>query len=63
MMALTATATQKVRLYVSKCLGMLDPFVMPLPPCKSNVLFEVKRFESLETDLKFVLSDIYIQTE
>ena len=35
-MALTATATKTVRLSVTKTIGMRNPLVIALSPCKKN---------------------------
>ena len=61
-MALTATATKAVRLNVSKRLGMVDPFVISLPPCKSNLFLEVQKHESIESSFKSLVSALQQNT-
>ena len=46
MLALTATATTSLRLDVSRILGMNDPLVVALSPCKSNIIFSVVPFKT-----------------
>ena len=58
-MALTATATKQVRLYVSKRLGLVSPYVLCLPPAKPNAFYSVARFISLEESFSTVLYLIY----
>ena len=51
-MALTATATKTVRYSVSKIIGMRNPFVLAIPPCKSNIMYSVGAFVSVEATFK-----------
>ena len=48
-MALTATATRSLRRAVCRTLGMDDPVVVTVSPDKTNMVFSVAHFESLET--------------
>lgn len=41
MLALTATATIKLRLDVQRILGMVDPVIISLSPCKANIKFSI----------------------
>lgn len=47
MMALTATATRKLRLEVCQVLGMKDPIVIEVSPEKSNVFLALGGFSSI----------------
>ena len=40
-MALTATATRTLRYAVSATIGMRNPFVVAIPPCKRNLMYTV----------------------
>ena len=46
-MALTATATKPVRLFVSKQLCLYKPFVLAISPSKPNITYIVKEFVSI----------------
>ena len=46
-MALTATATKSLRYSISHTIGMLNPFVVAVAPCKQNRMYSVRVFESL----------------
>ena len=48
-MALTVTATQSLRGAVCKTLEMDNPVVVTISPDKTNMVFLVAHFESLET--------------
>ena len=48
-MALTATATKSLRKSVCTILGMFDPYVITVSPDKTNLIFRVEAYESLET--------------
>ena len=48
-LALTATATTTLRLEVSRILGMCDPLVVALSPCKSNIIFSVIPFQDVDS--------------
>ena len=48
MMALTATATRSLRTSVTSILGMHDPIVIAVLPCKVNIMYAVESCESLE---------------
>lgn len=47
-MALTATATKSLRKCVCTTLGMHDPYLVTVSPDKTNLVFQVQSFESLE---------------
>ena len=43
MLALTATATSKLRTQVTLTLGMMDELVVSLSPCKPNIMYSVRK--------------------
>lgn len=47
-MALTATATTKLRMDVSKTVGMRNELVVSKSPSKSNIMYMVTKFSSIE---------------
>ena len=47
LMALTATATSKLHTQVSQTLGMNDELVVPVSPCKANVMYAVSAFTTI----------------
>ena len=54
-MALTATATKTLRYSVSRTIGMHNPFVIAIAPCKKNIMYSVQTFESVEITFKPVV--------
>lgn len=57
-MALTATATKSLRKDVCKSLGMKDPFLVTVSPDKTNLIFRVSPYESLETTFRPVIDEL-----
>ena len=41
-MALTATATKSLRYAVSATIGMRNPFIVAIAPCKRNLMYSVR---------------------
>ena len=60
-LALTATATTALRLEVSQILGMSDPLVVSLSPCKPNIIYSVVPFQDLNSLLQPMVKKL--QTE
>ena len=54
-MALTATATKKLQLKVSTILGMQNPKVIAVSPCKRNLMYAVTSFKSIHETFRPVL--------
>ena len=54
-MALTATATRTLRYAVSATIGMRNPFIVAIPPCKRNMMYSVSTLVSVEETLKPVV--------
>ena len=46
-MALTATATKMLRNSISRIIGMHNPFVVAISPCKRNIMFTIGSFVSV----------------
>ena len=57
-MALTATATKSLRREVCRILGMNDPFLVTVSPDKSNIVFHVSQFVSLEGTFKPIMEEL-----
>ena len=57
-MALTATATKSLRKDVCKTLGMKDPFLVTVSPDKTNLIFRVLPYESLEMTFRPVIDEL-----
>ena len=47
-MALTATATKSVRQAVCRILGMKNPHIVALSPCKKNIMYAARNFSTVE---------------
>lgn len=47
MLALTATATITLRKHVISILGMRNPYIVSLSPCKENITYNVINFKSI----------------
>ena len=55
MMALTATATSKLRAEVASILGMTEELVVSISPCKENIMYCIGKFSTIpETFLPIV---------
>ena len=55
-MALTATATKSLRRAVSRTLGMKNPHVIAYSPCKTNLMYAVSAFVTLEESFNPVIT-------
>ena len=62
-MALTATATKSLRRDVCHILGMNDPYLVTVSPDKSNIVFSVSPFESLEMIFKPIMDELKKERE
>ena len=51
-MALTGMATKTLRYSISRTIGMHNPYVIAIAPCKRNIMYTVKMFESVEITFK-----------
>ena len=47
MMVLTATATHDLRHTIGRILGMHNPIVIAVCPCKANLMFAVSMFKAI----------------
>lgn len=50
-MAMTATATRPLRASISSTLGLKDPLVIAVSPCKANIMYVVENYESLNQSM------------
>lgn len=60
-MALTATATKTVQVQVSKILGMHKPVVFAVPPCKKNIVYVLRRYDSIEILFQPILERVRLE--
>ena len=58
MLALTATATRPIREEVIKVLGMKSPSIVAVSPCKPNIMYMVKSYDSIEEAFGTILKGI-----
>ena len=54
-MALTATATKTLQLQVAVILGMQNPVIVAVSPCKPNIMYAVSIFNSIKETFKPIL--------
>jgi ATP-dependent DNA helicase RecQ len=54
-MALTATVHRSLQIELIKVIGMKEPVMVVLPPCKSNITYKIKPFTSLQYNYSEVL--------
>lgn len=57
-MAMTATASRELRLKISDAVGLIDPIVIAVSPCKSNISYGVSKFLSLEESFGQILEEL-----
>ena len=60
-MALTATTTSSLRKEVISVLGMRSPIITYLSPCRSNILYSIRSFESIPETFGPILKAIEVQ--
>ena len=46
-MAVPATASKTLRYYVSKAIGLHNPFVLSMNPCKKKLVYAVGKFRNV----------------
>ncbi len=54
-LAMTATATRQLRLKVSEIIGLLEPVIIAVSPCKENLVYAVSTFTSIAVTFTPVL--------
>ena len=54
-MALTATAPKTLRYSVTRTVGMHDPYILAISPCKKNMMYSVGKFEAIPSTFKAVV--------
>ena len=57
-MAMTATASKEVRKKVSSTIGLLNPVVVAISPCKMNIVYNVSNFVSISENFGPVLYEL-----
>ena len=57
-MALTATATKILRFVVSKTIGLQNPYIITLSPCKKNLKYSVSKFDTLDTSFEVLVTKL-----
>ena len=58
MLALTATATRPIHEEVIKVLGMKSSSIVAVSPCKPNIMYMVKSYDSIEEAFGTILKGI-----
>ena len=58
LLALTATATKSIREDVSKILGMRNPLVVAVTPCKPNLIYYVRKNKRMEEALSTIVDKL-----
>ena len=58
LMALTATATSKLRKRVISLVGMIDPVVTYVSPCKPNIVYRLDKFDNIKNTFEPLLERI-----
>ena len=61
LMALTATPTPKLRKKVISLLGMRDPLLTYISPCRPNIIYSVENFDTLPNTFGPILETIKIE--
>ena len=57
-MALTATATKTLRFIVFKTIGLQNPYIITLSPCKKNLKYSVSKFDTLDTAFEALVTKL-----
>ncbi len=60
-MAMTATATRSLRKRVAAILGMRDPVVVAVSPCKSNLMYAVASYTSVSETFRPLLESLKVR--
>jgi len=58
LLALTATATKSICDDVSKILGMRNPLVVAVTPCKPNLIYYVRKNKRMEEALSTIVDKL-----
>ena len=57
-MAMTATASKEIRKKVSDIIGLINPTVIAVCPCKENIIYRLSKFESISESFGPILQEI-----
>lgn len=57
-LALTATATKSLCAKVSEVIGLIDPLVISVSPCKPNIVYAVSGFTTISTSFAPILHEL-----
>ena len=57
-MAMAATASKELRMKVSSTIGLINPTVITISPCKSNISYNVSNFTSISETFGPVLHEL-----
>lgn len=57
-LAMTATATKSLRLKVSEVIGLVNPLVIAVSPCKANIVYAVSGFTSISATFAPILEEL-----
>ena len=57
-LALTATATSLLRSKIIKIIGLWNPKIIAVSPCKANIMYSLSKFVSIETSVGPLLEQI-----
>ena len=60
-MALTATATKTLRRSVMSIVGMKNPAIIAINPCKRNIMYSVSLFDSIEKNFSGLVEKLRVQ--
>jgi len=57
-MVMTATASKELRMKVSSTIGLINPKLIAISPCKSNISYNVSNFASISENFGPVLHEL-----
>ena len=60
-MAMTATASKELRRKASDTIGLINPTVIAVCPCKKNITYRLSKFSSLEESFGSILEELKIK--
>ena len=60
-MAMTATASKELRRKASDTIGLINPTVIAVCPCKKNITYRLSKFLSLEESFGSILEELKIK--
>lgn len=60
-MAMTATASKELRRKASDTIGLINPTVIAVSPCKKNITYRLSKFVSIEESFGSILQEIKVK--